>query len=161
MFRYFTGTKNRAATVHDIFIRYLKSYRIFIDLAERRAIKVSPETMRASQVAFRLQRLLNERQTLRFKYLFASAKFDAVKLRTLSSIEERIDAGWSEAEEAHLMQNIPSYKEAAREINDLKAKLDPVALAERRTILEQDSRYQDARQALAERARKLMDQMVE
>lgn len=161
MFRYFTGRKNRAAAVHDIFIRYLKSYRIFIDHAERRAIKVSPETMHASQVAFRLQRLLNERQTLRFKYLFASAKFDASKFRTLSSIEERIDAGWSETEEAHLMQNVPSYKEAAREIDDLKAKLDPAALAKRRTTLEQDSRYQDARQALAKRVSKLMDQMVE
>jgi hypothetical protein len=161
MLRHFTGTKNRAAKVHDIFLKYLKSYRTFVDLAEKRAIKVSPETKRASQVAFRLQRLLNERQTLRFEFLFTSKKLEPLEMQTLSSIETRIDAGWTEAEESDLMLNFSSYKNIAREINDLNAAMDPGALARRRAVLEKDSKYLEARLALAERARKLMNQMTE
>jgi hypothetical protein len=46
-----------------------------------------------------LQRLLKKRQTIRFDYLLKTRDLDCSLYETLDAISERLDAGWSDAEE--------------------------------------------------------------
>ena len=89
MFRYFMGNQSRANLAYDTFIKWVNSYQEFLRLAERRALKISPAHKRAWQNAFRLQRLLKRRQSLRFEYLFSRGKLDLAGFKSLDSIAER------------------------------------------------------------------------
>lgn len=155
-----TKSKEAQAYVRYAAIRkYFESYRKFLKIAEQRALKISPEQKYEWQILFKLQRLLSERQTARFEHLFGSNKSDRMTMRSLSSIEERIEKGWSASEEAGLKEKVRSYCDAAREIDDLRAKLVPGMTAKGWYALNQDSQYLDARLALSERVKKLMEQM--
>jgi hypothetical protein len=156
---YSKAKAHRAAIVHDIFRRSQKSYLDFVDAAERRAIEVSPDKKVAWQTIFRLQRLLKKRQSWRFEYLFGRAQFDEMTLRSLTNIEERLDQGWRESEEADLKARIGSYGDLAREIDDIQSKWDPHAVDGATRVLDQDSKYREARLALADRAQKLATEM--
>jgi hypothetical protein len=160
MIRYFT-TKSRANIVHDVFRKYVESYRQYLKIAERRAVELSPDRALAWQNVFRLQHLLKERQALRFEYLFGRDKFDRVTLRSLSSITARLDNGWSEAEEAELKENLLIYREISQEIEDIQSKWDSNALGDSSRVVDQDLKYCDARQALADRTRKLGARLAE
>lgn len=98
MFRYFMGTKSSTNAAYDAFIEYVNSYQEFLSTAERRALKVSPAHRKAWQNAFSLQRLLKQRQSQRFKYLFARGELDMATFKSLDSIADRLDTGWTEVE---------------------------------------------------------------
>lgn len=155
MLRYFMGTKSQAALAYDTFAKWVNSYLEFLKIAERRALKVSPAHKQAWQNAFNLQRLLKRRQSIRFKYLFAGGKLDFATFKSLDSIAERLDKGWTEVEEGDLRERNVAYSEDSRAIEDIHAKWDPHALDDARQLLENDSKYREARLALAERSRKL------
>src|SRR5882757_2468568 len=155
MFRYFMSTKSRANIAYDTFIKWANSYQEFLRIAERRALKVSPAHKQAWQIAFSLQRLLKRRQSSRFEYLFARDKLDIVTFKSLDSIAERLDKGWTEAEEADLRERMAAYRDNSWAIEDIQSKWDPHALDDARQLLENDSKYREARLALSERARKL------
>jgi hypothetical protein len=159
MLRYFVK-KDGATIVHDVFRKYVESYRQYLKVAQRRAIELFPDRKLAWQNAFRLQHLLKEREALRFEYLFGRNKFDGVDLRSLSSIAARLDNGWSEAEEAEIKENLSVYTSVAREIEDIQSKWDADALGDSSRVVDQDLKYCDARRALAERTRKLEAQLV-
>lgn len=55
--------------------------------------------------------LLKRRQTLRFKYLFAGGKLDFATFKSLDSIAERLDKGWTEVEEADLRERMAAYRD--------------------------------------------------
>jgi hypothetical protein len=155
------GKKNRATIAYETFHKSQEAYVAFLRVAEGRALQVSPGHKLAWQNAFRSQHLLKRRQTLRFEYLYANDLFDDMTLRSLSSINERLDIGWTKAEESALKEGQPSYRDISREIEDIQSKWDPHTLDGPRPLLEKDSKYLDARQALAERARKLAVQLQE
>ena len=155
MFRYFMGTKSHATVAYDTFAKWVDSYLEFLKIAERRALKVSPGHRQAWQNAFNLQRLLKRRQSLRFKYLFAGGKLDFATFKSLDRIAERLDKEWTELEEADLRERNAAYRDDSRAIEDIQSKWDPHALDDARQLLENDSKYRDARRALAERSRKL------
>jgi hypothetical protein len=149
------GTKNQATLAYDTFDKWVNSYLEFLKIAERRALKVSPAHKQAWQNAFNLQRLLKRRQSLRFKYLFAGGKLDFATFKSLDSIVERLEEGWTKAEEADLRERNATYRDDSRAIGDIQSKWDPHALDDARQLLENDSKYREARLALAERSRKL------
>lgn len=155
------GDVKRATVVRDTYTKYVESYRKYLKAAERRAIELSPERKVAWQTVFRLQRLLNERQASRFEYLFGRGKFDDVTWKSLSSITERLDKGWSEAEEAELKENVSSYRDASLEIAEIQSNWDSNVLGGSSRIVDQDQQYSAARRALAERTRKLQARLDE
>jgi hypothetical protein len=118
-------------------------------------LKVSPAHKQAWQNAFSLQRLLKQRESFRFEYLFSRGKLDIAGFKSLDGIAERLDKGWSEVEEAELRARAAAYRHDSRAIEDIQSKWDPHALDDAREVLENDSEYREARLALSERARKL------
>jgi phenylpropionate dioxygenase-like ring-hydroxylating dioxygenase large terminal subunit len=160
MIRYFNSkTKTRATVVHDVFSKYLESTREFWKTTQRRAMKGSRDWNPALQRAFRLQQVLIDRQALRFGYLLAGDALDSAGLRSLNDITVRLDQGWSEAEEARLIESNPTYEEVVREIKDIQSNWDPNILAEPLQELQRDEKYHAARRALADKVQELEDQL--
>src|SRR5260370_32187282 len=52
---------------------------------------------------------------------------DALTVRSISGIKERLDKGWADTEESSLKNDLPSYREISREIDEIKSKWDPSA----------------------------------
>jgi hypothetical protein len=148
-------TNRQAAVAYDTFIKWVDSYLEFLKIAERRALKVTPAHKHAWQNAFTLQRLLKRRQSFRFKYLFACGKIDMASFASLDSIAKRLDEEWTGAEEADLRDHMSAYRDDSRAIEDMHSKWNPHALDDARQLLEDDSKYREARLALSEGARKL------
>jgi hypothetical protein len=146
---------DRYRLAYDTFDKWVNSYLAFLKIAEGRALKVSPAYKLAWQNAFNLQRLLKRRQSLRFKYLFAGGKLEFATFKSLDGIAERLEKGWTEAEEADLRERNVIYRDDSRSIGEIQSKWDPHALDDARLLLENDSKYREARLALAERSRKL------
>jgi hypothetical protein len=145
---------SRATSVQDKFRESQDSYLEFLRIAERRALEVSPNYKLAWQNAFRLQHLLMKQRCFRFEYLLGNGQMDTLTATSISSLTERLDKGWTDTEEFTLKNDLPSYREISREIDEIKSKWDPSALDEPRVALEQDSEYRKARLALSERAKR-------
>ena len=122
-------------------------------------MKVVPDRKLAWQNAFRLQRLLIERQILRLQYLYEGGVFCNGLWKSLTSIEKRLDQEWSEDEEATLKEGKPIYDNVSREIQDCRLRFDPAALVDAARVLERDVKYRDARLAHVERMKKLREQL--
>jgi hypothetical protein len=146
--------RSRATSDHDKFRESQESYLEFLRIAERRALEVSPNYKLVWQNTFRLQHLLMKQQFFRFEYLLGNGQMGTVAARSISSIEERLDKGWADTEESSLKNDLPSYREISREIDEIKSNWDPSALDEPRLVLEQDPEYREARIALSERAKR-------
>jgi hypothetical protein len=153
-------TKSRAAQIHDTFRKWVESYFDFLKIAEQRAFIVTPDYKLAWQNAFRLQRLLQEQRALRFEYWFGRGDIDQQACQSLDCIATRLDEGWTHEEEATLAKNLPLYREISSEITDIKSKWIPMLKDAGRT-LEKDTKYSEARRALAERSQKLGAQLRE
>jgi hypothetical protein len=160
MVRYFKGTKNRAIIIHETVLKYIESYMKFLEVAEQRAaLKLSPDRNLAWQNAFRLQRLLQKQLAPRFEYLFGRGTFGNAPWESLDSIFERLNQGWSQAEEAELKGNAASYAETSREIEDIQSKWDPNLIADPDGALQQDYIFRNAQMALSESSKKLRVQL--
>jgi hypothetical protein len=142
--------KRRAATVQNAFRESNESYLVVLDIAERRALDVSPDHGDEWQKAFMLQRLLIKQRCLRFEHLVRARQLDESS-RSIASIEDRLDKGWADTEEAILKEIMPSYKEISREIDDVRSKRLPLG-KELIAALEGDSEYRQARIAFSDRA---------
>jgi len=145
--------------VRDTFLKSQASYLEFLGVAEQRASRVSPDAKLAWQKVFKLQRLLNERQTMRLMHLLRTRNLDCSLFETLDDVAARLDAGWSEAEEIAMKGFSAHYSEISREIGDIRSNWDPHAIDDSSRNLEQDPQYLAARSALADRAKKFAERI--
>ena len=76
-----------------VFKEYLHVSRIFWEALERLAKTTSREWGQEARNAFELQRILRDRQALRFGYLHARGLLADPKL-SLNDVTIRLDAGW-------------------------------------------------------------------
>jgi hypothetical protein len=95
--------KTLRAIVRDIYRKYLKSSRNFMQLAEQRAIEVSPDQKPHLLNCFRLQHLWAEQRSIRFQHLLKSKSCDCALFKSLDEISQRLDKDWS-AEEDSVLQ---------------------------------------------------------
>jgi hypothetical protein len=159
LIQYFVGLRSRRTLVRDTFLKSQASYLEFVDVAERCALRVSPDYKFAWQNVFRLQRLLKEREDMRFEHLLHACNLDCSLFETLDDLAARLEAGWSEAEESTMQQCNARYTEISQEIGDIRSKWDPHAVGESTRTLEQDPKYLAARSALAKRAKKFAERI--
>ena len=151
--------RSRRTLLRNTFRKSQASYREFLDVVEQCALRVSPEFKLAWQIVYRLQRLLMEQRTIRFKYLLQTRVLDCSLFETLDAIAERLDAGWSDAEESALRTLDARYNKISLEIADIRSKWKPYAVGESFKILENDPEYQTARLALASRAQEFAERV--
>jgi hypothetical protein len=114
--------RSRRTLLRDTFRKSQASYLEFLDVAERCALRVSPEFKLAWQNVYRLQRLLMEQRAIRFEYLSRASVLDCSLFETLDAIAERLDAGWSEAVEIDVQACNAHYSEIS------------LAIAEKRVV---------------------------
>jgi hypothetical protein len=157
LIQYLVGLRSRRTLVRDTFQKSQESYLEFLDVAEQRALKVSPDYKSAWQNVFKLQRLLKKREDMRFAHLLQACNLDCSLFETLDDLAARLEAGWSEAEEIAIQQSNAYYSEISRKIGDIRSKWDPNAVGESTRTLEQDPKYLAARLALADRAKKFAE----
>ena len=136
--------KSRAALVRDTYREYMDSTRENSKITEQRALAVSPDHKTALLNCFRLQDLLRERATLRFEFLIKTQSFNCAPYKSLDAISERLDTGWTEAEEGAIKESNAHYKDVSREIADIRSKWDPDSLTAPLRALTQDSQYKAA-----------------
>jgi hypothetical protein len=86
LIQYLVSLKSRHATVRDTFQKSRASYLEFLDEAEQCALRVSPDYQLAWQSVFKLQRLLQKRQTVRFSHLLQRANLDCSLFETLDDL---------------------------------------------------------------------------
>jgi hypothetical protein len=104
---------------------------------------------------FGIQRLFIDRQALRFDHLLRGGIFNPDTWTSLNSITERLDKEWSEREETELKEGSTIYNDVSREIRERQSRLNASTLRGPGKTLQQDSKYQSARLALAKEIAKL------
>jgi hypothetical protein len=108
---------------------------------------------------YQLQRLLREQQSIRFEYLLTARHLDCSRFESLDAIAERLEAGWSDAEESALRTLDARYNKISLEIADIRSKWKPYAVGESSKMLENDPEYQTARLALSSRAKEFAERV--
>jgi hypothetical protein len=160
VFRHFTK-KSRATVVQKAFRAYSKATLEFWKVAQQCAVKEGATNRDVPlQKAIRLQFLLIERQAARFTYLFARDTFSGDNPISLDSALERLDRGWGNDEEGQLIEGNSSYRDLAREIEDIKSSWNSNALTEPIQRLETDAKYRNARRVVSERVEQLKEKFV-
>lgn len=164
MIGFFNRKKSHAQTLEEAFTRYMEACRKFWRVSERRAMSqqeddVPADRMLVWQDMFAIQNLFIDRQALRFEYLLRGGVFNLDSWASLNSITERLDKEWSEREETELLTSNTIYNNVSREIRERQSRLDASKLRGPGKTLQQDSKYRDARAALAEMIRKLDKQL--
>jgi hypothetical protein len=145
--------KGKSRSIQDLFRKYVRSHRVFVDIAEQRAIVLMPEQESAWRVMFGLQRLLAERQLLRFEYLVNRDEAARPDWTKLSDVESRIEGGWSEVEEGELAHASRHYAKLSESIRMFRSKLNAENLDAQLKFLQEDSHYRRARFDLGDNAR--------
>jgi len=153
--RRMTRIEGESRLIRDSFQKYVRSHREFVDIAEQRAIVLMPEQESAWKVMFGLQRLLAERQLLRFEYLLDRDESARPRWAKLSDIESRVEGGWSETEEGELLRASQHYAKMSESINAFRGKLNAQNLDAQLQFLQEDSHYRRARFDLGDNARTL------
>ena len=151
--------RSRRALLRDTFRKSQASYLEFLNVAEQCALRVSPDFKLAWQNVYQLQRLLKEQQSIRFEYLLTARHLDCSRFESLDAIAERLEAGWSDAEEMDVQACNAHYSEISLEIADIRSKWKPYAVGESFKILENDPEYQTARLALSTRAEEFAERV--
>jgi hypothetical protein len=127
--------------------------------AEQCALRVSPDFKLAWQNVYKLQRLLKEQQSIRFEYLLKVHHLDCSRFESPDAIAERLEAGWSDAEESALQVLDAKYNKISLEIADIRSKWRPYAVGESFKMLENDPEYQTARLGLSSRAQEFAERV--
>jgi hypothetical protein len=144
----------RSTSLERLFREYLESSRQFWRTARQRGMKLQ-EAHGSIKSAFRLQEFLIDRQALRFGHLVSVGAIERRGLRSLNSITERLDQGWSDADESALLESNSVYRAVSQEIKDIQSTLDTAVLTEPLRQLQRDRKYLQARQVMSERVREL------
>jgi hypothetical protein len=110
----------------EAFRQLIEAMRQFLRIAEHCSLKGWPDRTAAIRTAFRLQRLLNEREALRFEKLMG--KPEQMHWDSLTRFEERLRTGWSQADEAKMQDGSLVYRDVGREIEECQASMDADAL---------------------------------
>jgi hypothetical protein len=152
--------KSRHALVRDTYRKDMKSIREFMTLFEQRAILVSPDQKSVLFNCFRLQNLLMDQRAIRFEYLLKSKSLDCAIFNSLDEVSERLDKGWSAAEEGALKERNSHYSDVCREIHDIQSKWVPDVLTAPLKAVEQDPQYRAAREAIANRVQELQSRIA-
>jgi hypothetical protein len=103
--------------------------------------------------------VLIEQRTIRFEYLLQTCILDCSIFETLDSIAERLDAGWSDAEEIAVHACDAHYTEISLVIGDIRSTWKAYAVSESFKILENDPEYRTTRLALASRAQEFAERV--
>lgn len=151
--------RSRRTLLRDTFRKSQASYLEFVTKAEQCALRVSPDFKLAWQNVYKLQRLLKEQQSTRFEYLLKARHLDCSRFESLDAIAERLEAGWSDAEESALRALDTKYNEISLEIADIRSTWRPYAVGESFKMLENDPEYQTARLALSSRAQEFAERV--
>jgi hypothetical protein len=151
--------RSRRTLLRDTFRKSQASYLEFVDLAEQCALRVSPDFRLAWQNVYKLQRLLKAQQSIRFEHLLKAHDLDCSRFESLDAIDERLEAGWSKAEESALRALDAKYNRISLEIAEIRSKWKPYAVGESYKMLENDPEYQTARSALSGRAREFAERV--
>jgi hypothetical protein len=146
----------RVTLVSDIFRQYLDALREFEGVLEQCSLKGWPDKKNALRTAFRIQELFYEQMRFRLDHLLqSSASDDAIwKRATISSVHERLEAGWKDTDEALLRKN-QSYAAVQKEIEDLRAVLDSAGLVGPFKMVKRDPELLAAGNAFDKRFRDL------
>jgi hypothetical protein len=160
LIQFWKPKKMRAARVRDTFRKYLDSCREYSKTTEQRALTVSPDQELALLNCFRLQGLLRKRETIRFEFLLDIHSLDCSLTKSLDEIEQRLDKGWTEAEEGVLKEINSHYGGVSREITEIRSKGIPNSLTDPLRALQQDSKYRAASIAHAAVVRKFQKKIA-
>jgi hypothetical protein len=153
--------KPRRKVVRDVYRTYLKCTREFMKLAEECALKASADQRVTLLNCFRLQALMNEQQSIRFSFLYESKSLDWTLFKSLDEIFQRLDKGWSAAEEEALKQRNLHYRGVCQEIKDIQLKRGEFdSLTAPLKAVEQDPQYRAAREAIANRVQELRSRIA-
>jgi hypothetical protein len=93
------GLKSRHALMRDTYRDYVKSTREFMRVAEQRALEVSPDQKSLLLNCFRLQNLLIDQRSIRFRFLLKSKSLDCAVFNSLDELDQRLDKNWNAAEQ--------------------------------------------------------------
>jgi hypothetical protein len=142
-----------------LFQKYSRIYFQFLDAAEQRAVALASTAaaVNAWRVSFALQRALKERQVFRVECVLRRDGREYASWISLDDIVERVDGGWSEAEEVSLEHESDHYAALSKSIKDLQSKFDSETLLRHRDELMRDSEYKVARETLAMGAGEMSD----
>jgi hypothetical protein len=151
--------RSRRALLRNTFRKSQASYLEFVATAEQCALRLSPDFKLAWQNVYQLQRLLKEQQSIRFEYLLKVRHLDCSRFESLDAIVERLDAGWTDAEESALRTLDARYNKISLEIADIRSKWKPYAVGQSFKTLENDPEYQIARLALSSRAKEFAERV--
>ena len=111
-------------------------------------MEVSPDQKSLLLNCFRLQNLLIDQRSIRFRFLLKSKSLDCAVFKSL-------DKNWNAAEEEVLNKSNAHYTGICQEIADIWSKWDAESLTAPLTAVEQDPRYRAARETIADRVREL------
>jgi hypothetical protein len=149
------GLKSRHALARDTYRDYVKSTRDFMRVAEQRAIEVSPDQKSLLLNCFRLQNLLIDQRSIRFRFLLKFKSLDCAVFNSLDELDQRLYKNWNAAEQEVLNKSNSHYTGICQEIADIWSKWDAESLTAPLKAVEQDPRYRAARLAIADRTREL------
>lgn len=159
MLHYF-AKRNRATLVQDVFRKYLRATGKFWKVAQRCATQGSPDQKVALQKAIRLQLVLIDRKASRFAYLLAGDNtFNWAHPGSIDSINQRLDQGWGEKEEASLLDTNSLYRDIVREVENIKSNWDSKSLEEPILELGNNTKWRHAREEMADRVLELDKQL--
>jgi len=150
---------DRATRVRKTFRRYMQSCRKNMKIIEQRALALSPDHSLALRNCFRLQYLLSERRRSRFEFLLDTKSIDCALFKSLDEIAERVDKGWTEAEEGAIKERDPHYRDISREIAGIQSRWVPDLLTVPLRRLMHDDIYRKESLAHAARIRELERRM--
>ena len=117
--------------------------------------EVSPDQKSLLLNCFRLQNLLIDQRSIRFRFLLKSKSLDCAVFNSLDELDQRLDKNWNAAEQEVLNKSNSHYTGICQEIADIWSKWDAESLTAPLKAVEQDPRYRAARLAIADRTREL------
>jgi len=131
----------RSTALGEVFRKYLRSKRTFLDVAERCSLKGWPDLKPQIVNAWELQRLFNEQETLRLEYWLSVGDPKKGSWTSVSSISRRLLRDWDHIEERTLADSNVRYREIAAEIARRQAALDSDAIREPFDAARRDPEY--------------------
>jgi hypothetical protein len=135
--------------------------RKFLDVYRTCIIRGWPDRKEPIDVQTDLAYLNFVVQGWRLDYLCERGLLQGTACRSLKSIFERLNKGWSDADEAGLKEANQLYREAITKSDVARGRLDPRALEGPSDDLERDRDYLKALDRLRQKARSVDAQLLE
>ena len=154
---------SRAVFIQGIFREFFDARLEFNVVFERCALKGWPDRKAAIRTSFRLQELFYARETLRLHHLVSrSASHEAAwqSYGGLNAVLERLQEGWTAADEVALLKRNAKYSAMQTEIQDLQAVLDSPGLERPFEMVKRDPELITAAHELQRKSRGLNERLA-